>query len=72
MCTFIQPLCHEQHVTHGQFLNSKVSLNSGFSFSLSGCLIKVKALNLLNYLSIDSERRDELMLLSMSLALFKN
>ena len=46
---FIQSLCCEQDVTQGQFFflkQSMASLNSEFSFSLTGCLIKTKELTL--------------------------
>ena len=42
MDVFAQPLCYGQDVTQGQFLRSKVALNSEFSFSKTGCLTKVK------------------------------
>ena len=46
MCVLTQPLCHEQDVTQGQFLNrvKKASLNSNFSF-YTGYLTKSKELS---------------------------
>ena len=47
----------EQNVTKGNFKQSTSGSNSEFSFSLTGCLTKVKEPSLLYYLPIT--RREE-------------
>ena len=56
-CVYLPTPSHRQKVTSGQFLSGVfIGLNSEFSFSLTGCVTKVKEPSLPYYLPIDEGR----------------
>ena len=67
---FTQALCKSQDGIQGRFFKQgKFYLNSEFSFSLTGCLITAKELNLSYYFPMAAGRTDGLMSFPRTLAL---